>query len=272
MGFSFIQITDHHLGQSVEDNPHRYPANRTFSSVLEHISENFPNSIDFIISTGDLVNKPDPGSYAFARSLLNLQSAENISNPHLFNFGNLKDFPLYLLPGNHDDRENFFKSLFTRTPSGGLMNTTFMHKGVRIIFLDWGEENKAQAYPETLDFLDKTLQYGDPALLFMHHNIAPLGSLWVDDFIADDIENFYKILEGKNILAIFCGHLHSSYQTRLLDIPVYGLRSTAFQFKIENKKPVPTLAEPHYRLVSLNGGSLDTQIISVPLPDELKPE
>ena len=230
MGFSFIQITDHHLGQSAEDNPHRYPANRTFSSVLEHISKNISNSVDFIISTGDLVNKPDPGSYAFARSLLNLQQAENISAPHHINFEGLKNFPFYILPGNHDDRENFFKSLFTQRPPGGLMNTAFRHKGFQFIFLDWGQENKAVAYPETLDFLEKTLQNGEPSLLFTHHNIAPLGSLWVDGFIADNIEDFYKILKGKNILAIF---LRAS-ALQLSDQPAGypGLRTAFHRFSV----------------------------------------
>src|SRR4030042_1342192 len=117
MTFSFVHITDHHLGESEHDHPYGYPASATFRAVMDHIAAATSAEIDFIVSTGDLVNRPTAASYHHLKSILNLSEAKQIPGPHIIRYGRLWNFPLYVLPGNHDERMSFFEHVF-RVKSG----------------------------------------------------------------------------------------------------------------------------------------------------------
>lgn len=268
MKFSFIQITDHHLGESETDFPYGYPSITTFRLVLRHIAENVRGEADFIVTTGDIVNTPSDQAYQFLRRLLNIRNSASSLGPHAVTLEGLQKFPMYFLPGNHDDRKVFIRNLFPHSPNLSWMNFAFEHKGIQFICVDWGAEDQAVTHPEMLQFLSEALGSEKPSILLMHHNVVPMGTHWLDHFIAEDVGRFTSIIDGKNILGIFCGHLHSTYERPLNDIPVFGLRSTAFQFKFEGK-PVLTIRSPHYRVVTVDGGALSTEVVEVPLPDEI---
>jgi Icc protein len=266
--FSFIHISDHHLGTSDTDNPYGYPAAQTFRTVMGSISRyiltHTAENIDFIVSTGDIVNTSNDEAYQFLINMLNLHLGSQPPGPLYLQYEDLCNFPMYLLPGNHDQRDTFSRNLFPRSRPAPLVNAIFLHNDIHFICIDWGAEDKARLYPETYQFLRRALQETGPFVLFMHHNIVPLGTPWLDRFIADDVERFYELLAKKNVLGIFCGHLHSTYERWLMGIPVYGLRSTAFQFKFQGK-PVMVMQPPHYRVVTIEGEQLTTQIVEVPL-------
>jgi Icc protein len=269
MKFSFIQITDHHLGESHADHPYGYPAAETFRAVMDKISTDHFDKIDFIVSTGDLVNRATDPAYDFMKYVLDLKTADKYNGSHFIQYGNLNEFPFFLLPGNHDERATFFSNFFPGQPDLTHLNVWFSHKGIRFIMLDWGMGDRAELTPELLDFTTQALQTNEPCILLMHHNMIPLGTPWLDRFIADEIESFYDILRGKNILAVLCGHLHSSYDRTWEGIPVLGLRSTAFQFRFEGK-PIITLQPPHYRLVTVSSNaSFESRVVEVPLPENL---
>jgi len=268
MSFSFIQITDHHLGESAQDNAGGYPAAETFKAVLNSISS-FAQEFDFLLSTGDLVNKPNEASYRYFMSLLNIQPAGQVPGPHIMSYGRLKDFPVYLMPGNHDDRDVFFRSLYVNGVPG-LQNAVFRHKGVKFVMVDWGPGVRAVLDEQIPGFLERALADGTPAVILTHHNAAPLQVRLLDDFLADGIQSFYKILRGKNVLAVLSGHLHTTYQTQAEGIPVLGLRSTAFQFRIEERL-VMALMPMHYRVVSIDDQfRLSSRIVEVPIPPDVR--
>jgi Icc protein len=266
--FSFIHMSDHHLGTSDTDNPYGYPAAQTFRAVMSSIANYIPShpaeNIDFVVSTGDIVNTPSDEAYHFLMEMLNLRLGEEPPGPLYMQYAGLRNFPLYLLPGNHDQRSIFYRNLFLESRPSPLMNAAFVHNGIHFICIDWGTADQARLYPETMQFLAGELQGPGPFILLMHHNIVPLGATWLDRFIADDVESFYRLLEGKNVLGIFCGHLHSTYERWLMGIPVYGVRSTAFQFKFEGK-PIMSIQSPHYRIVTVEDEQLSTQVVEVPL-------
>ena len=262
--FSFIQITDHHLGESDDDRPYGYPAADTLRAVMDHIAAHAAET-DFIVSTGDLVNHPTDAAYQFLVNLLALSPSTGIGLPHSIHYGRLWDFPMYLMPGNHDNREAFFNNLFSGVQAERF-NMSFLHKDVRFVCLDWGPIDRAELTPELLDFTRGALSGGEPAVLLMHHNVVPSGRPWLDRFIADDIDQFFDVLRGKNVLAMLCGHLHTSYTFEWEGVPVYGLRSTAFQFRYEGRL-VPAMQPPHYRVVTVNpAGGVDSHTVEVPLP------
>lgn len=265
MNFSFIQITDHHLTASETELLDGFSTWHALRTVLRHIAQNAGNRADFIISTGDLVENPSESAYQAFLHLLNARNTlSEIPGPLFISPEGLREFPMYLLPGNHDDRENFFRSLFPKSPPTSLINVAFTHNGIRFICLDWGPQAKATAHPEMLNFLAQSLEINLPSIIVMHHQIVAVGSRWMDDFIADDVAQFWKIVTGKNVLGIFCGHTHTTYESVIHDIPVFGLRSTAYSFVLQDE-PLACLLPPHYRLVTVQNGELTTRIFEVPL-------
>lgn len=269
MTFSFVQITDHHLGESDADHPYGYPAAETFRAVMDHINGTYAGKIDFIVSTGDLVNRATDPAYEFMKYVLDLKTAKNFPGPHLIHYGKLKDFPVYLLPGNHDERAVFFRQFFPDQKELTRLNAWFTYKGVRFVFLDWGIGDRGEMTPELLDFTVQALDTNEPAVLLMHHNMIPVGAPRLDRFVAEGVEPLHDLLKSKNILAILNGHLHSSYDVTWEGIPVQGLRSTAFQIRFE-RKPIISLQPPHYRVVTVSdNASFTSRVVEVPLPEKL---
>jgi 3',5'-cyclic AMP phosphodiesterase CpdA len=107
MNFSFIQITDHHLVESETALISGFLPAYAFRAVMRHIAQNVGNHADFLISTGDLVERPSEGAYRMLRQMLQMRNGMcETPGPLLISMEGLQDFPMYLLPGNDDDRSN----------------------------------------------------------------------------------------------------------------------------------------------------------------------
>ena len=117
-----------------------------------------------------------------------------------------------------------------------------------------------------LTFLREALASGMPSVLLMHHHLVRLGSRWLDELLpaANELDRFWEVVQSGHVLAVLCGHAHITYERYVEGIPVYGLRSTAFPFALQNE-PLICLADPHYRLVTIQGGIATTRIYEVPL-------
>ena len=81
--------------------------------------------------------------------LLGMQTPASFPGPQKVNVEGLHDYPMYFLPGNHDDRELMTRYFFPNSKPPNLYNFTFVHKGVQFIFMDWGPKSKAFFLPET---------------------------------------------------------------------------------------------------------------------------
>jgi Icc protein len=176
----------------------------------------------------------------------------------------LHEFPMYLFPGNHDDRSLLLQTVFPGSTSMASWNLTFTHRGVQFIFVDWGPDAKAVAAPGMFEFLAQALESDLPSVILMHHHPVPVQARWLDKFIADDIERFWEVVAGRPVLGIFCGHVHMTHETVVEGIPVFSLRSTMFQFAAQDT-PLLCLQPPHYRLVTIQDGVLTTKLFEVPL-------
>jgi 3',5'-cyclic-AMP phosphodiesterase len=265
MNFSFIQITDHHVTASETELLDGFLTGHALRTVLRHIAQNIGQHADFILSTGDLVENPSENAYqAFLQMLNARNTASEMPGPVFISAEGFQDFPMYLLPGNHDDRNNFFKCLFPKSLPRPLMNVAFTHKGIQFICLDWGPHSKAVAHPEMLSFLAQALEKDLPSIIVMHHQLVTIGSRWLDDLIADNVTQFWEIVTGHNVLGIFCGHVHTTYERVVNNIPIFGLRSTALPFVLQDE-PLACFLPPHYRLVTVQDGILTTRIFEVPL-------
>lgn len=265
MAFSFIQITDHHL-RGPETNPVRGMAT-TYSlhAVLRHIAQHAAAQADFLVSMGDFVDPPSEAAYRAVLGRLGAAGADTQApGPLTISCEGLRKYPTYFLPGNHDDRETFFRCLFPRTEPMPLMNVRFEHAGVQFICLDWGTDATSVAYPETFDFLARALEDDRPSVVLTHHQVAPVGVGWLDAFIAPGIRRFWDIMAGKHVIGVLAGHVHMTHEQLVDGIPVLTLRSTAFQFA-RSEEPTVTLQPPHYRFVTIHNGVLTSRVFEVPL-------
>jgi Icc protein len=280
MGFSFVQITDHHLTESASALVRGFSTAYSFRAVIRHIADTVGDRADFIVSTGDLVEPPYDAAYQTLIRTLNIGSnAQAAPGPLPVTIEGLHEFPMYLFPGNHDDRSLLSKILSERALGSsspkvlfresedqrvGGWNFAFTHRGVQFIFVDWGPDAKAAAAPGMFEFLCRALESELPSVILMHHHPAPVGVRWLDEFIADDIGRFWDIVTGKSVLGVLCGHVHMTRETVIAGIPVFSLRSTMFQFA-RRDRPLICLEPPHYRLVTIQDGLLTSRVFEVPL-------
>ena len=272
--FSFIQITDHHLREHETDLTFGFSTAHAFRATLRHLAQHAPPP-DFLLTTGVLVNTGTDAEYQAVRAMLGLRDFSPAPGPQRVKSEGLHDMPMYFLPGNHDPRDVFFRNMFpddiapgASVPPGAsprLMNVVFTHKGIRFICIDWGDVNKPIAYPAMLEFLTQSVRDRSPAILLMHHALAPVGIPRLDSFLPDDVPGFADIVRGSSVLAIFCGHFHTTYETAIAGIPVYGLRSTTFSFAPDGDKMLFVLRPPHYRVVTVTDNTVTTEIVEVPL-------
>ncbi|HET6594049.1 MAG TPA: metallophosphoesterase [Anaerolineales bacterium] len=264
--FSFIQITDHHLLESEDAHREGFVPGHALRMVMRHIAQHTAGKADFIVSTGDLVEPPTEAAYACAIQLLGLSPSAALPGPQNVNTEGLQDYPMYFLPGNHDDREMMTRGLFPQSQPLALYNLAFEHKGVQFIFMDWGPESKAVFLPETRDFLVQALTSKLPSVLICHQHVRKIGSRWLDSFLADDLDQFWQIITTpavkEKVLGILCGHVHITYEDEYKGIQILGLRSTAYPFAKTDDVTV-LLAPPHYRFVSIQNGILTSRIYKV---------
>ena len=281
--FSFIQITDHHLRESETLLTRGYSTWHAFRAVMRHIAQQHTD-VDFIVTTGDLVDGGTDVEYQHARRMLGITETSDAPGPQRVSIEGLRDMPMYFLPGNHDARESFFRNMFppsTTLPfaqdtSPPAMNVAFMHKGVQFVCVDWGAANKAVSTHAMYDLLARVLRRRsinaaqdadarEPTIILTHHHVTPTGMAYIDSFLAADVATFAEAIRGRNVLAIFNGHTHATYEAQLAGVPVYGLRSTMFSFTIEDGKVLAVLRPPHYRVVTMDEGKVRTEIVEVAL-------
>ena len=265
MSFSFIQITDHHLCESAEQLTFGYSTDYAFRTVLRHIAEYNAARADFIVCTGDLVNTGTDAEYQRARRVLGLSEASAPPGPQYANGEGLRDMPMYFLPGNHDPREVFMRNMF---PMPGLtveppahLNYAFTHKGMQFVCIDWGEGNKACLYSHMLEFLNNQLANNVPTIILTHHALTPVGIPRLDAFVPDNISQFAAVISERNVIALYHGHFHATYESSIAGIPVYGLSSTTFSFAADGDKTLFVLRPPHYRIVTVDGPNVSSEII-----------
>ncbi len=265
MAFSFIQITDHHLPAGERRYKFGYAPWHAFRTTVRALAAQHAADADFLVCTGDLVDAGTDEEYAFARRMLGLGARSAPPGPQDVTFEGLRDMPAYFLPGNHDPRAAFFRNMFDAPAGMAMMNVAFTHKGVQFVCLDFGAENKAVVHPQTLAFLRERLEGDAPTIILTHHQLVPCGIPRLDGFLPDGVEQVADALRGRNVLGVFCGHFHLSYEVSLGGVPVYGTRSTMFSFAANGDRMHYVIGNTEYRIVSVDGSTLRTETVSVPL-------
>lgn len=198
------QISDPHVSLPQSLVERWFQASEALATALDHLNRMVP-SPDVVVATGDLIDDGTEAEYERLRDIFSRLS-----------------LPLYLIPGNHDNREAM-RAIFrdhTYLSDGPFVQYVVDLAPLRLVFVD----TQAPGYPygelcdTRLRWLETTLAAAPdtPTLLFMHHPPFKTG-IWHMDEMGLKVggEALGEIIQGApQVERICCGHLHRPIQRR----------------------------------------------------------
>ena len=206
----FAHISDIHLSDKGADTSYKLLSHskELFKDEIEQI--NSVKDVDFVMITGDLIDKPRKNLLEDACDMLN-----KLKSPWYFTFGN-HDAAV----GTAFKKDKYFDYLKKRNKS--IKSDTFYYsfepkKGYRIIVLDASVDNKITAngtLPQVqLDWLDNELKQAkdknELPLIFLHFPLKePFPSFHHRITNAQEFSNILS--KYKMPMAVFSGHYHAA--------------------------------------------------------------
>lgn len=149
--------------------------------------------------------------------------------------------PVFVIPGNHDRREQLISSLRPRhgyLPSGGFINFVVDDFPLRLIFLDSVETGKIHGTfcRARQQWLREVLAAGrgKPTVIVIHHPPFLVGVDGMDDLRlleADALDTIIK--DHPEIERVLCGHYHRAITARYAGTVGYVAPSTAHQVALD---------------------------------------
>ncbi len=177
---------------------------------------------DAILLTGDLVNDERAEEYeALSRALRDPPA------------------PLYLMPGNHDERSRL-RDLFpshTYLPRAGALSYAIEQFPVRVVAVDqivpgetYGLLTEAGA-----EWLDQTLAAAPhkPTIVALHHPPFPTHDLLFDNIGLHDSDLLARVIaKHPHVMRVICGHHHRVAFGQIAHAPVVVAPSTSWAYGI----------------------------------------
>lgn len=211
---------------------------------------------DALLLSGDIANKPHERGYELVKAA----------------FAGLR-VPIYMLPGNADDREAMRKAFPEHDywPDEGPMNFTHeFEEGVRLIGLDVTVPGAihGDAGPH-LDWLAEQLTAGDtaPTLIMMHQNAFPTGMSAFDKHMCRNADGFARVLAEATdpVAAVVCGHGHRSMFSRIGAVPALMCPSLTQvnPLVIDGRGEPATVDPPGLMVHAFNEDGLVSHVVSL---------
>ena len=161
--FIIAQITDCHVGERGSPFDDQFESGAHLGAAVRHIMTMDPQP-DVVIATGDLIHEGQREEYEHFSEMLSPLS-----------------IPVYLIPGNHDDRDNM-RSVFADhdyLPAGQFLQYSVDEQPLRLVFLDTliPGETGGELCGERLTWLAEKLdaEPNRPTFIAMHH---PPQAIW----------------------------------------------------------------------------------------------
>jgi 3',5'-cyclic AMP phosphodiesterase CpdA len=197
-----------------------------------------------VVITGDLTDSGRPAEYALLRELIAPL-----------------DMPVYLIPGNHDERSAlrtaFADHAYLGQSSGAIQYTIEAHP-LRIVALDTviPGESGGELAPERIAWLDRVLgQEPDrPTVVLMHH---PPFTTFIGHMDACGLRNPQPlaavIRRHPQVERILCGHVHRAIEIRFAGTIASTAPSPVHQVALDLDVDAPAdfvMEPPGYRLLA----------------------
>lgn len=209
--FLLAQLSDPHVGATWTDAD---PAAR-LEAVVEAVR---PHQPDAVLVTGDVADHGAAEEYAVARELLERIGA-----------------PLYVLPGNHDDRAAL-RAAFD-IPGDGPVQYAVELGPLLLVVVDTTVpgEDRGELDAVRLEWLDGALD-GRPAVVAMHHppialGIEPWDAIGIP---ADERAALAAVLERHpRVEAVVGGHIHRTITAEIGGRVALSVPSTYVQARLD---------------------------------------
>ncbi|WP_210324539.1 phosphodiesterase [Chelatococcus reniformis] len=196
---------------------------------------------DLVLLTGDVTEHGTPSQYAVAHRIL----------------GELRA-PLYVMPGNHDDRDALRTAFAAHRymPAEGPINFAVEGTPVRIVAIDVTVPGAHHGHADdaTLAWLSATLAKAPvaPTIIAMHQPPFACGIPYLDPYRCMNPDALAAVIQRHgHIERVVCGHVHRSMQRRWAGTLALTAPSTATQIALDlgaGAKPASYLEPPGYLL------------------------
>ena len=214
-GFSFVQISDSHIGFKQEANP---DVAGTLSEAIARINA-MPVPPAFVVHTGDITHLAKPAEFDLAAEVLK----------------DLKPGPLHVIPGEHDVLDGDVKGYLARYGKGTKGNGwySFDHDGVHFLALvnvvDLRPGGLGYLGDEQLEWIEddvKHLSSETPIVVLAHMPLWPAYAEW--GWGTDDAARALGYLARFGSVTVLNGHIHQVMQKVEGNISFHTALSTAY--------------------------------------------
>jgi 3',5'-cyclic-AMP phosphodiesterase len=232
--FSFVQISDSHMGFNKPANP---DVVATLQAAVGKIN-GLPNQPEFLLHTGDISHLSRPEQFDTVDQVLKGASAKNV----------------FFVPGEHDVLDDNGKAYLDRygKNSQGAGWYSFDHKGVHFIALVNVLNLKAGGLgslgAEQLEWMEKDvkhLKHSTPIVVFAH---IPLWTVYPEwGWGTEDSAQALAYLKKFGSVTVLNGHIHQTMQKVEGSVTFHTAMSTAFPQpqpgKADSPEPMKVPAE-----------------------------
>jgi 3',5'-cyclic-AMP phosphodiesterase len=222
--FSFVQISDSHIGFNKPANP---DVTATMQAAIDKIG-GLQKQPDFIIHTGDLTHQSKPKEFDDMDGVLQSSKVKDV----------------FFVPGEHDtsvdDGKLYLEKYGKNTKGSGWYS--FDHKGVHLVGLVnvVKLEGMGQLGAEQLDWLKqdlKSVSSSTPIVLFAH---IPLWTVYPEwGWGTKDSAEALSYTKNFGSVTVLNGHIHQIMQKVEGKVSFHSARSTAFPQPAPGKAPSP---------------------------------
>jgi Icc protein len=248
--FLLVQLSDPHIG-GVWGGPD--PAGRLAAAVAT--VRGLPQRPDAVLISGDLA---DSGADAEYQQIQDLLAA--------------LDAPLYVLPGNHDDREAMHRNFGVPGAGGEPVQYAADLGSLRLVVVDTTRpgEDRGELDAQRLDWLDGELALDPdtPTLVAMHHPPLCTGMPAMDEIglPIPDRQALGQIVERHpQVRRLVGGHIHRTITGELAGRAVLAAPSTYVQLRLDfDMDDIEVASEPAGVVVhALIDGEVVSHIVPV---------
>ncbi len=224
-GFTFVQISDSHIGFNKEANP---DTNATFQAALDRITK-LPKQPAMVLHTGDVTHLSKPEEFDTAAQILKAVKQD-----------------IHYVPGEHDvigdDGKQFFERFAPKLKTGGWYS--FDQGGVHFVGMVnvlTFETAKAGGFgDEQLEWLEKDLKgrsASTPIVVFTHVPMWPIYPQW--GWATEDAPQALSYLKRFGSVTVLNGHIHQIVQKVEGNVSYQTAMSTAFPQPAAGEGPAP---------------------------------